>query len=651
MSSRSKYGAVGLQVLISAGLLACGKEPVPTTETESLSPRPRPDLVETLREDVERPRHPSDGGGHAWIDSEGSSPQPLTAGDRAQFRIIYEAGPEGVSEGGLVFLQASSFWGWSPPHDVDPAMEGYTEVRTEAEGIDLETETFGAHLFAARIVGRPLREGERLIFIYGAGPTQTRVDRYAESRSRLWLAVDGDGDGVRGLVADSPTVEIHAAEPTKFVLHAPSVVRPGEDTSLTLAAVDGLGNAGRSHRATIRLSSSPPGLALPETVTLEPEDRGSLRLDFQTPETGIFRILAEAESGLVGLSNPVFVTPKLPSILWADLHGHSSLSDGTGTPSDYFRYARDVAGLDVVALTDHDHWGMQPLALHPDLWASIQQRTREFHEPGRFVTLLGYEWTNWLHGHRHVLYFEDRGDLLSSLDREYEHPTQLWAALRGKPALTFAHHSAGEPVPTNWEIPPDRELEPITEIVSVHGSSEAPDSPSLIRGAVAGNFVRDALDRGYRLGFIGSGDSHDGHPGLAGIASPSAGLAALITDDHSRAGVLEALRARRAYATNGPRILLHVTLDEQPMGASVESSAATIPLVVMVLAEQPISRIDLIRDGSIVESVDFTDDGLLQRLERDIPMLAPDSYIYVRVVQIDGGAAWSSPFFAAAGNP
>ena len=121
-------------------------------------------------------------------------------------------------------------------------------------------------------------------------------------------------------------------------------MRPGKSAFLTLAAVDGLGNAGRSHAATIRLSSSPPGLGLPDAITLEAEDRGSLRIEFQTPETGVFRIVAEAQSGLVGLSNPIFVTPKLPSILWADLHGHSNLSDGTGTPSDYFGYARDVAG-------------------------------------------------------------------------------------------------------------------------------------------------------------------------------------------------------------------------------------------------------------------------------------------------------------------
>ena len=37
----------------------------------------------------------------------------------------------------------------------------------------------------------------------------------------------------------------------------------------------------------------------------------------------------------------------------ADLHSHSTASDGTSTPADVMRRAR-AAGLDVIALTDHD---------------------------------------------------------------------------------------------------------------------------------------------------------------------------------------------------------------------------------------------------------------------------------------------------------
>ena len=108
------------------------------------------------------------------------------------------------------------------------------------------------------------------------------------------------------------------------------------------------------------------------------------------------------------------------------------------------------------------------------MWAEIKAQVEAFHEPGRFVTLLGFEWTSWIHGHRHVVYFEDEGEVISSVDPETETPRQLWDRLRGRKALTYAHHSAGDPVPTNWSFRPDPELEPVTEIMSVHGMKPQP---------------------------------------------------------------------------------------------------------------------------------------------------------------------------------
>jgi hypothetical protein len=229
-----------------------------------------------------------------------------------------------------------------------------------------------------------------------------------------------------------------------------------------------------------------------------------------------------------------------------------------------------------------------------------------------------------------VLYFDDTAEILSALDPEYETPAQLWDALRGRDALTFAHHSAGGPVSTNWDYLPDARIEPVTEIVSVHGSSEAPDSPRPIYSAVAGNFVRDILDRGAQLGFVGSGDSHDGHPGLAHLGGTSGGLAAIFTEHLTRDGVLEALRNRSVYATNGPRIWLRVWLEDE--------------LRFAVAGTAPIDRVDIIRSGGVIESLDA--EGRAEWSQTlEIEPLDNGDYVYVRVVQIDGGAAWSSPFF------
>jgi hypothetical protein len=280
------------------------------------------------------------------------------------------------------------------------------------------------------------------------------------------------------------------------------------------------------------------------------------------------------------------------------------------------------------------------------MWREIRRTVDAFEAPGRFVTVLGYEWTSWIHGHRHVLYFGDGGEVFSTADPAYETPQELWNALRGKQALTFAHHSAGGPIATNWAIPPDPELEPVTEIASVHGSSEADDTPRKVYDSVPGNFVRDALTRGYRLGFVGSGDSHDGHPGLVQLGNASTGgLAAILSDDLTREGIHAALCARRVYATNGPRIFLNVTLGDAPMG-SIVSAAATpnARLSVLAVGESGFDRIDLIRGSDVVES--FGGEQRLRiGLSEELHDLRPGEAIYVRAVQRDDGAAWSSPFF------
>jgi hypothetical protein len=339
----------------------------------------------------------------------------------------------------------------------------------------------------------------------------------------------------------------------------------------------------------------------------------------------------------------------IPRLLWGDLHGHSQHSDGTGTPEDYYDYARNVAALDVAALTDHDHYGMRFLDQTAEIWSEIRETARRFNEPGRFVALAGYEWTSWTQGHRHVLFFDDRGAIVSSMDPRYETPPSLWDALRDGNALSIAHHSAGGPVSTNWDFAPDPEIEPVTEIVSVHGSSESSDSPSRIYSPVEDNYVQDALARGYQFGFIGSGDSHDGHPGFAHLGSPHGGLAALFTEDVSREGVREALRARRVYATNGPRIWLRLWLDDHPMGSVLMPvSAATQQLRFAVAATAPVERIDIIRSGKVVESLLG---GGARELsgERSLPSLQPGDTLYIRVFQEDSGTAWSSPIFIGSG--
>jgi len=678
-----------LAPVLAAAALACGPAPSPEP-APSGAPEPqaaaedahrglrsvdaRVETVASLQADLAAERHPGDGGGRAFLravtrwpgnarapgervelGSGGDGAPRLEVGDRARFEIVYEAGPLGAEPGAMLFLQPSPFWGWEVPQGIDPERPAYTTVRLSGADDDLETELLGGEL-----LGVPLPEGlapgQQVELVYGAGPLLAGLDRYAEREARIWLALDADGDGVRGLVDESPLLDVAAGPAALLQLRGPSTARAGTAVRYRLSVLDPRGNAGTRYAGAVRLRSEPPGLELPETLELEARAGGLAGFEAVAPEPGVYRIHAEATPPGLGpleaVSNPLVVGRAGGPQLWGDFHGHSQLSDGTGTPEDYFRYARDVAALDAVALTDHDHWGMRFLDARPALWERIRQATADFHDPGRFVTVLGYEWTSWLHGHRHVLHFAEDGPLLSSLDPRYETPAQLWQGLAGLPALTFAHHSAGGPISTNWAYPPDPVLEPVTEVTSVHGSSEAPDAPSPIYAPVPGNFVRNALNAGYRLGFLGSGDSHDGHPGLthlaAGSSAPLGGLAALLTGERSREAVLAALRQRHVYATNGPRIWLRVHIDGRPMGSVIEPSEGLQQLEIEAVGEAPIERVDLVRSGHVARVEGEGD--LAVSVSREIPALAPGEYHYVRVVQSDGGAAWSSPIFVARGE-
>ena len=679
-----------MQCLRFVGVLAvaavgCGSAPDESSSGPWPDRSPRHDVVEELRADLLRPRSSADGGGTATVEALRG---PAVAGRPGSWRIAYRAGPAGVAVGGTVHLQVSPFWGWSTPQMERPGALGYTTIETAAAGVELSGETLDQQLLAIGVGGRPLEEGQEVVITYGAGPAGALADRYAERESRFWVAVDGDGDGVRELIGESPAVDVMPGPPARLLLHVPSTARPDDRVTLTAALVDAAGNGWPAAAGTLELRL-PAGVGMVDskadsaadlervvTVALAVENRGRLvvPLRLSAEAGGVIRLRgrltgAAAEPGFEAESNPLVVSPAGRRILWADLQNHSGLSDGSATPDDLLRYAREVAALDAAAVTDHDHWGMRFMDGEPSIWRRTLDAAETRNEPGRFVALAGYEWTNWVEGHRHVVFFEPTAEsaaglLFSSIDERYDEAVELWAGLDGVRALTFAHHSAGDPIATDWSAAPPPELEPVTEIVSVHGSSEAADSPGLtLRGALEGNYVRDVLDRGYRLGFVGSSDGHDGHPGLGHLASPSGGMAAILSDEATRAGIYEALLARRTYATNGPRIVVRASYAGWPIGAGIPAAAAAagevgpiagVPertLVVRAVAPAEIARIEVVSRQSGTGAGAVAGEALCPEGEREcsltvaLPEFRSGGYLYVRVIQTDGGAAWTSPFF------
>jgi hypothetical protein len=586
-----------------------------------------------MRADLQAVRHPSDGGGTAaWT----AVPPALQAGSATTLSFRFTTGPLGIAEGGSLWVVPSPFWGWSRPQDLDPLGPGFTAI-SPPDDVVLET-TLVEGMLQAVVQGRALEPGEVVDIVYGVGDS-ARADRFAEHGPAVWIAVDGDGDGVRQVLATPLVADVIARDAAMLVATLPSAAQPGQSVLLRVAALDDAGNGLRP--APLKLTvTADPSLGGPDAIDLTASPDGTATVTMTPSAAGVFVVGVAGPDGMATSTNPMVVREGAVPILWADLHIHTALSDGTGEPTAVYRYARNVAGLDVAAITDHDHWGLVFLDRHPELVDGLAAAAEAAQEDGRFVAVHGYEWTSWLYGHRHVLWFGAPEPWRSSMDERFDTPAELWASLRGHPVLTIPHHPAGGPVPLDWSIASDPELEPVVEVASVHGQSESPDLPGVIYDAVAGGFVAEHV-AGQRLGFVGSGDSHDGHPGLPEIAADHGGLAALEGAVATRESVYDTLRARRVYATNGPRIVLRFTAADRPMGSVLPAGVAA-PIEVRVVGTAPIERIELVGRAGVVGS--RTGDGRhTAHATWTLDAPADGDFAYVRVVQVDGGLAWSSP--------
>ena len=428
------------------------------------------------------------------------------------------------------------------------------------------------------------------------------------------------------------------------MIKAPSIVVENETFEVKVSTLDPLDNWDRSFTGTIMLDGE-DGLSLPREVEIAPRDSGLAIARARAERVGKYRIRSSTLDGSIeSESDPILCIPGKPeyNLYWGDLQGHSGISDGTGSPGEYYQYARYVSGMDVSALTDHDALGLLPLDEHPELWEKIMSTANSHYEPGKFVTFLAYEWTSWTYGHRHILFPGERAELYSFRDPRSDTPSELGELLSPWKAIAIPHHPAGGPINVDWDHHDDR-YEPLVEICSVHGNSDSPGAPMQIYRPVKGSFVTDALQRGYRLGILASGDTHDGHPGRKSAGAPSMGIAGIWANSLSREGIWDALLARRTYGTSGERIILRFKIDGHWMGEIVPLSGPDdIEVEIFAVGTSHVSKVEVLEREEVIKTILPTGDEALFRFEW---RAEPPAFYRVRITQEDGGMAWSSPIW------
>ncbi len=464
---------------------------------------------------------------------------------------------------------------WAEPQGGDPAAPDHLAITIEPGGDALSwtrRRTEEWHPFDHALIvelPRAIGAGEAVLF----AATQLGVQTFMEEACPLSVRLDPSGQGDWVEIARH-LMRIEGGAPRRLVLTAPSDVVAGELFRAHLRVEDGWGN---------------PASVLPDAVTIagtRHEMRGAvaefmLRLD----APGVHRLAAQA-GGLGAESNPILchATPPPLRRYWGDIHAQSAIGCGARSIEAYFRHARDVAAADFGS-----HQANCFLVSGAE-WAETQQVTLALNEEGRFVTLLGLEWSGRPPvGGDHNLYWPgDAAELrrcsheyvadLSDLATDLPHITDVHAHYAGQDVL-MAVHVGGRTSNLNWHAPA---LERLVEVHSTHATSEW--------------MVAEALSRGWRFGVTGGSDGVDGrlaasHPGRLAVRNLRGGLTCVPLPALTRAALWRALKAGATFATNGPRILLDV-VPEAPgrLRVSVEGTA-------------PIAAVTLLRGGEEVARV------------------------------------------------
>jgi hypothetical protein len=557
---------------------------------------------------------------------------PFVAGSYQRFSLTYTAGRYGVDDTGSLKVCYRFASDMGRPQFTDPTAPNWVGV-TASNGAILDvrfdykqnTRPWDRTIYI-KVVAGFMREGDTIVVDFGTDPRGPgiRMQTFVDPEFCFRVLVDPIATYTYVEVPGVPFLPIVPGPAHQWHAVLPTCRQVGDPFCFCLRADDVWGNPTDDlpmHRLLLKSSGEIEGL--PAELIIPPHQT-ALKIDgLRAKAAGNITIeVFSADQEWVARSNTLVVESALAlRPYWGDLHAQSGETIGSGSASAYMHYARDCAFLDMVGHQGND------FQITPEFWNDLNSLMRSCNEPGRFVTVPGYEWSGntALGGDRNVFYRDesqpirrsshalvaDRSDLdtdcwdaralFKALGPDFA-DTVVWAHCGGRYAdIAYAH---------------DHGLERSIEIHSSWGTFEW--------------LANDAFTQGYRVGIVANSDGHKGRPGSeppgASLFGALGGLTCYWMKDLTRDALFDALHARHHYGTSGSRVHLVATArlscaatvwtddprvagarshaaSEVMMGDIVTSPPRGIEFHAQVVAASALLSVELRRGSEILETI------------------------------------------------
>ncbi|HEX9469206.1 MAG TPA: DUF3604 domain-containing protein [Bradyrhizobium sp.] len=566
---------------------------------------------------------------------------PFVAGSHAALVLTYTAGKFGIDDSGDLKIVWRGTSDMGKPQFTEPAAANYTTVEASNGAVlqcrvDRNFTRPWVNALSIRVGRGFLRSGETITIRLGdtrQGSPGLRLQTNVEPTFEFKVLVDAFATYQFTELPRSPEIALVAGPAARWKALAPSQNIVGEPFRLCIVAEDRWGNPTATGVGPLKFKTTSPIGGLPDAA-LTPREDGTFIVEglvARAPGDVGIEILDE-RGQLLCRSTPLRVVASSPyRHYWGDLHAQSEETIGTNSAADYFAYARDKAFVDIVGHQGND------FQITDAFWKSLNELTRQFNVPGRFVALPGYEWSGntGMGGDRNIFYRAEGRPIRRSSRILVTDPSsedcytadELFQALdrSNEDAIVIAH-VGGRYADIN--LAHDGRFERAVEIHSTWGTFEW--------------LLHDAFDRGYRVGIVCHSDDHKGRPGAtqpgASTFGAIGGLTCYLMAKLDRDAVFDALRQRRHYGTTGTRLFMSVkgTFDqpvaqydddpllgatssqpstEVPMGAIVANGGVPMQLSADVIGSSPIDRVDIFHGKTLIRTVrPFSKDDLGKRI-------------------------------------
>lgn len=279
--------------------------------------------------------------------------------------------------------------------------------------------------------------------------------------------------------------------------------------------------------------------------------------------------------------------------VFGNIHGHTSFSDGCGTPYDAYNFAKEK-NLKLYGLTDHSHH------LSENEWKITMECADSFTDEN-FVAICGQE-VGKLNYFGHInVYGKNLKEVVPQ--KCWENLDSLYEYLYQKNLIGIFNHPGKNHFKKFKYVEKYKDFMCGIEVIN--------------KDSVYEELCIRALSQGWELGFIASQDNHEWNWGLEKNKRGRIPQTAFLVNSLSREEIFEAIKERRTYAFElfplEDTIFLDFNVGGKIMGERVETNSKWIDIHLVAKAKVPFIKIFLFIDSITDTIFIYTDTAQVKR--------------------------------------